>query len=248
MCYHNSIWRLNPGEVHLWHTRISEMFPILAPYACYLSEEEKQKLNHFCNKISSHTFVVSRIMLRLILAAYIDCDPLRITFEIGKYGKLRLPDHPKNKGICFNNSHSNDIAIVAVTANSDIGVDIEFIRPVKELRNIITQNFSEHEQTYLLALNGDFLFEGFFLCWTLKEAFIKAVGKGLSYPLNTFSTFDCKGSEPVRRNVLIHGNSYYQYFQSPINFLPGYSSAIALKEYCPSLKSYDFAHYFKDIH
>jgi 4'-phosphopantetheinyl transferase len=128
-------------------------------------------------------FVVARGMLRVILARYTGLPPAAIRFETTEHGKPWLPDSPE---LTFNASDSREWMALGVTLHRRIGVDIELVREDVSILSIARRFFSPREVAVLEALPDAEQLPAFFRCWTRKEAFIKAIGEGLSYPLDQF--------------------------------------------------------------
>ncbi len=130
-------------------------------------------------------FMACRAALRRILAGLLDADPAEIKFQYSEFGKPSLiGEH--SRGFHFNVSHSDNIAMIAVTSQSQIGVDVERVRPDIDATGIAERFFSAVEREMLASLPGELQVEAFFRCWTRKEATIKAIGEGLSFPLDQF--------------------------------------------------------------
>jgi 4'-phosphopantetheinyl transferase len=130
-------------------------------------------------------FIVARAVLRCILADYLRVPPAAVRFSYGKRGKPALPE-PWADRFHFNLSHSGELALIGVTGEGRIGVDIEEFRPVAEEDRIAERFFSPREHATLVSLPKEQQQAAFFNCWTRKEAYIKALGDGLSCPLDRF--------------------------------------------------------------
>ena len=125
-----------------------------------------------------------RGFLRSILGKYLECDPSHIGFEYGPQGKPGLAD--RSSGLEFNLAHSKGIAVCGITLGNPIGVDIETDRPLDMADRIIQRFFSAAEQAEFLSMADVEQASAFLRGWTRKEAFIKALGLGLAYPLDGF--------------------------------------------------------------
>ena len=181
-------------HIHLWHialdTEISctELFLIL-------SIDEQQKANSFHFEKDKNNYIKSHAALRKILSKYYFINPIDICFSYTKYNKPYISDNQHN--LHFNLSHSNDMAIVAIIKNHPLGVDVEYIKPVDDINDIVENFFSNQEKIKFLLLPGEKKLEAFYTIWTRKEAFVKAVGNGLSYPLDDFEVSFLE-NEPAR--------------------------------------------------
>lgn len=172
-------------ELHIWHISLIQSQATIETLANHLDENEKAKAEKFRFKTDRLNYIISHGAGREILAEYLDCLPSVIQFEENDYGKPFLRENKKK--IYFNLSHSHEIALLAVSKKRQVGVDIEFIRTNFEEINIVEQIFSTPEIETLQSLPKNLKTKAFFDCWTRKEAFIKAVGQGLSFPLKEFS-------------------------------------------------------------
>jgi 4'-phosphopantetheinyl transferase len=152
-----------------------------------LNEEERERAARFRFATDRKRFIVAHGALRVLLARYIDLRPRDVCFEVGAFGKPRLASGINPVGLCFNISHSGDWAIVAAAKRREVGVDLERIDPKRADGAIVARFFAADERSALGLLSGDAWREGFFRCWTRKEAYLKAVGDGLHRPLESFS-------------------------------------------------------------
>ena len=121
--------------------------------------------------------------MRLLIGKYLEINPAEISFQYSEFGK---PGIANNNSLQFNISHSQNIALFAFTKKFNIGVDVEFVNPDIEVKEIAENFFSTNEIRIYLPYLREQQTLGFFNCWTRKEAFIKAVGEGLSFPLDKF--------------------------------------------------------------
>jgi 4'-phosphopantetheinyl transferase len=125
-------------------------------------------------------------VLRDILSRYLGVPPSALVFRYSTYGKPALAAGFDAARVCFNISHSHEMALFAVTCEREIGVDIEHLGRDIHAEEIAEHFFSAHERASLRTLPAAAKHEAFFNCWTRKEAYIKAHGEGLSLPLDQF--------------------------------------------------------------
>lgn len=176
---------LNPGEIHVWRIDLNELQPRLTDLSGFLDLSERRRAARFHFQHDQEHFIVGRGMLRLILSFYLPLAPREFEFEYNQYGKPALNPQIQSR-VQFNVSHSHGLALIAVSAQDELGIDVEWIRPELADLKIAKRFFAPTEVEMLLQLPEARQKEGFFNCWTRKEAFIKAQGKGLSIPLNQF--------------------------------------------------------------
>jgi 4'-phosphopantetheinyl transferase len=174
------------GEIHVWLASLDWSPQGVDQIRRFLSEDEQKRSQSFYFPKDARHYTVARGLLRVILGNYIGVKPDMIEFCYNRYGKPTLEKTFAGDQIRFNVSHSHGKALIAVSQYRSLGVDIEFIRPNPERLKIADRFFSEREAALLRTLPKRQQEEGFYLCWTRKEAYIKAAGKGLSIPLDQF--------------------------------------------------------------
>ena len=151
-----------------------------------LSSDELERAARFRFDSDRNDYIVSRGTLRSLLGATLGIAPHEVRFTYSQYGKPSLdPGAPAN-GVNFNLSHSAGIVLLAFARRLRIGIDIEAVRRDFSTTEIAERFFSPTERTALRQLPHQQRHEAFFRCWTRKEAFIKALGEGLSHPLDQF--------------------------------------------------------------
>jgi 4'-phosphopantetheinyl transferase len=168
--------------------RLEASDQIFARALAALSPEETARAERFRFDRHRRAFVLGRAALRFLLATYLGVDASAVQFVYGPQGKPELAPALANVSplLRFNASNSGDLAAYAFTHGCEIGVDVERYRALPDLENIARRFFSPEETDELLALSPTDYAAGFFNCWTRKEAFIKAMGGGLSIPLDSF--------------------------------------------------------------
>ena len=181
-------------EVHVWRADLNQEDSTVR--ACYelLQPDERQRADKFHFPRDREHFTVARGVLRQILGGYLGSAPGEIRFAYNKYGKPALADDAVNDLLSFNVSHSKDIALYAVAGGRRrIGLDIEHLRADFDSLTLAERFFSPAEVAALCALPAEQQGLAFFNCWTRKEAYIKALGEGLSHPLDKFSVSHAPG-------------------------------------------------------
>jgi 4'-phosphopantetheinyl transferase len=177
---------LPEDEVHLWRVDLEATGGNESRWQKLLSPDEAARASRFHFPIDRQRFAASRALLRTILGAYLGADPNTLSFAYSQKEKPSLVQADADSGVTFNVSHSGGIALLAFTRRRDIGVDLEQVRRDFDVEAIARRFFSPWEKNQLASLPNGERFEGFFRCWTRKEAYIKATGDGLSLPLHQF--------------------------------------------------------------
>jgi 4'-phosphopantetheinyl transferase len=150
-----------------------------------LTDDERQKQQRFHFQRDSHSYLVTRASLRLVLSRYLPLEPLQWCFVHNDYGKPRIADGAMAARLSFNLSHAEGLILIAVSAHDGIGVDVENVSREVAL-DVADRFFAPREALAMRALTPVLQPHRFFEYWTLKEAYIKARGMGLSIPLKQF--------------------------------------------------------------
>ncbi len=169
-------------HIHLWHIDLSATISCTELLAI-LAKDEQDKANAFYFAKDKNNYIRTRAALRKIISKYYSIEPGKIGFSYGKYNKPYISANPHH--LHFNVSHSNNMAIVAIIKHHTIGIDLEYIKPINDLDSIV-EKFSMEEKNKFLLLPNEQKLRAFYTIWTRKEAFIKAIGRGLSTSLDTF--------------------------------------------------------------
>jgi 4'-phosphopantetheinyl transferase len=194
---------LDSGQVHLWLAYLGEITDprLLAEYRTLLNEEELEKQQRFHFERDRHRYLITRAMVRTVLSKYVEVEPREWRFDINPYGKPSISaEHERARGIEFNVSHTDGLVVMGVARGRAIGVDVENVSTREVEIEIADRYFAPKEVAELRALPRQKQKERFFELWTLKEAYIKARGMGLSIPLDRFA-FDVQGLPPARLTV-----------------------------------------------
>jgi 4'-phosphopantetheinyl transferase len=168
------------------------------------------------------------------LASYCQSEPNSLVLQAEAKGKPKLI-WPANN-ICFNLSHSGGLALLAITENRRVGVDLEIVNPSTEVADLSRRFFAPAEARQILALPPEAQAAAFFACWTRKEAFLKAIGLGLSAPLDGFEV--TLGPDPIR---LISADSIGPGEWCMVDISePGVAAAVAVEGHMPALRHFRF--------
>jgi 4'-phosphopantetheinyl transferase len=189
------------AQVHIWRVGLKRPEGETPWHREFLSEIEVERADRYYFDRDRNRFIIARSVLRQLLGVYLHLDPRVIDFVYGPQGKPDVVASQNSSRLRFNLSHSGELALVAVSLNLELGVDVEQIRPDFAALEIAARFFSPEEYAKLEALLPDARVEAFFNCWTRKEAYIKARGEGLSIPLDSFHVAFVPGEEPALLQV-----------------------------------------------
>jgi 4'-phosphopantetheinyl transferase len=222
---------LNVGEVHIWFAWSRVGPEEIAPFDRVLSPSERAAADRFVFARHRLTYRFAHTALRNILSNYVASEPETLRFAQNSFGKPFLTDpDPKASEIQFNMSHSGEVVVVAVTRGRHIGVDIEMMRPLKDYSAIANLNFTSEERAWIECSPVELQQNAFFSCWARKEAVIKAVGKGLSMPLNTFDASILSGQKSRRLSRLADAPDVESWSLTDLTAPEGYAGAVAVEQ------------------
>lgn len=187
-----------------------------------LSPEERARANRFHFSLHRDQFVIARGVLRYLLSHYIDIQAPLIRFAEGAHGKPELLEKPRYR---FNVSHSGGLAMYAVCDLHEVGIDIEQHREMDDLEGIASRYFAPEEVQALEQFPAEQRAAAFFRCWSRKEAIVKAIGTGLSLPLDSFCVSVENRADPQVQGRLPAG-TWTLFDVTP---RPGYSAALAVQ-------------------
>ncbi len=177
---------LPEDEVQLWRIDLEAVGADESHWRKALSSDELERASRFHFPRDRQRFAASRSLLRILLGGYLATDPAGVSFSYSENGKPSLGPARAGSNVKFNISHSGGITLLAFTRGREIGVDVELVRGDFEVQAIARRFFSPKEQRQLADLPAEKIVDAFFRCWTRKEAYIKAIGEGLSLPLHQF--------------------------------------------------------------
>ena len=186
---------LDGAEIEVWSIDLDQPAGLVAALRAALPPDEQARADRFHFARDRRRFCVAHAALRDILGRQLGQPPAEVTLRSGTYGKPALG--PGRSSIEFNLSHAGEYALVALTLGAQVGVDIEQIRPIDNIRQLAAHTFSPAELARLERCPPDLYDQAFFNCWTRKEAVIKALGLGLHCPLDSFDVA-CLPGEPAR--------------------------------------------------
>src|SRR5467141_2104611 len=195
-----SVRDVNPGMsgefIEIVVTRLDVGPDAVRAAAELLSDGERQRATRFAFDRDRCRFVVARSRLRQLLGERLEVGADALELAYGVRGKPALAGRFADSDLRFNLSHCDDVAVYALSHGREVGVDVEAVRVVPDADAIAAQMFSRRENEVYRTLDPRDKPLGFFNCWTRKEAFIKALGDGLSYPLDRFDVSLAPGDPP----------------------------------------------------
>lgn len=187
--YNSILDDLNENQVHIWYLRPNDFQPdaSIERYHHLLTEQESQQHQLFHFEKDRHQYLLTRYLVRSVLSAYFPAIlPSQWRFSANNYGRPHIAAPAIPKLFNFNLSHTQNVIVCAVATNGIVGVDVEMLRDERQLMSLSERFYAPGEIYIINALPASERASAFYRLWTLKEAFIKAEGKGLSIELNKF--------------------------------------------------------------
>jgi 4'-phosphopantetheinyl transferase len=168
----------NRDEIHIWRVKANESNAALL--VSTVTDTEHAHAKCFRLPASRNEFIVARGFIRFVLSRYLGILAGSVPFREGQHGKPELASQASGPRLTFNLSHSRGVILVAITVGHEVGIDIEFLDSNVHFNEIAGRVFSPLEERWLSQLPDDARQLNYFRCWTRKEAFVKALGEGLS--------------------------------------------------------------------
>lgn len=219
---------LPEGEMHVWRVRVDRRSIPIEAAAENLAPWELQRAQRMRNETARRQFVVSQSAARTILSRYARCSPRDLSFGRDPAGKPVLASMPAAEWLRFNISHSGELALIAVVHSQEIGVDIEQVRPRREAARLAKRFYAPRERDLLDGLADEEWLAAFYAVWSRKEACIKALGKGIAFPLHTVDT-SLVTNELSRVLLKVGPVTALELFARDLAVAPGYAAAVAVE-------------------
>lgn len=227
----NAAETLSPGEVHVWYVRPEPIADrqLLADYLRVLSDDERRRQQRFIFARHRHQYLVAHAFVRCLLSRYAPVPPEMWQFETNSYGRPEIAHPQIDQPLRFNLSHTHGLIACGITLARDLGVDVEDVTRSQVGVDLADRYFAPQEVADLLAQPVEVQQRVFFDYWTLKEAYIKARGMGLSIPLDKFA-YLLRAGKPVTIHVdpeLNDDATSWQFAQFEPD--PGHTIAVAVR-------------------
>jgi 4'-phosphopantetheinyl transferase len=174
-------------EVHIWRASLTQDPAMVSELSDLLAPDERRRAEKYYRSVDRDRFIVARGVLRKIISIYLPVSPEALQFTYNEYGKPSIVGHQNDRHLNFNLSHSNELALYAFRFDRGLGIDIEYIREDFATLEIAEHFFAKGEVDALRSLPVDQRVKAFFNCWSRKESYIKALGMGISFPLDRFT-------------------------------------------------------------
>jgi 4'-phosphopantetheinyl transferase len=217
------------GEVRVWRASLDLGEAALESLISHLGEDERERVGRFHFRRDAVRFAASRVALRTGLAERLGVDPGALVFQYGPHGKPALAAPFDRSGLSFSASRSEGVGLYAAAWGRRIGVDIERVRPMPDLEEVAALTFSPEERRQLDRLAPAERLTGFFNCWTRKEAYLKAIGTGLTDSPSRFSVSLAPGAPASLDRVDDDPRAPERWTLAALDVDRGYVAAVAVE-------------------
>jgi 4'-phosphopantetheinyl transferase len=234
--------RLEPegGAVHVWRAELEQPETRVKLFFGALSDDERQRAERFHFNSDRKHFIVARGVLRALLGFYLGTEAAQLRFSYSPFGKPFMNVASGERNVRFNVSHSRGVALYAFADNCDVGIDVEYVRADFATAEIAERFFSSREVEQLCSLDDALRAGAFFNCWTRKEAYIKARGEGLSYPLQQFTVSLLPGERAALLDAAGGGAEISRWSFQELAPKAGYAAAVVTESRCSRVKCFDY--------
>lgn len=220
---------LEGDAVHVWRAFLDAEEDEVYRLSRLLSRDEGERAERFHFRTDRHRFIIARAVLRKIIGRYLGLEPERLQFAYNRYGKPALAGWFGAEEFRFNLTRSQDLALYAFSLKRKVGIDAEYVRADLAPLKVAATAFSASEFEMLKAVPEDRRTEAFFACWTRKEAYVKAKGKGLSIPLDEFDVSLLPGQPARLMNVRADPPEASRWSLVELHPAHGYMGALAVE-------------------
>ncbi len=224
-----SPWVLRVPDVSVWWVDLDDAAWPVQHLEASLSPAERRRAGAFAFPQDRRRFVVRRGILRLLLSKYLGCLPSSVCFSYGPAGKPELALPAGVTPIRFNCSHSHGLAVQVFARGRRVGIDLEAVRHLPEAEAIAAQCFSPREHSELAGLRGRRLEEAVLRGWTMKEAYVKAIGEGLGKALEEVEVAAAPGEIPALRAISGDSGTAAKWTLQALSPGPGYVAALVVE-------------------
>jgi 4'-phosphopantetheinyl transferase len=231
---------LGADDVHVWRASLDQPADVIAKLTSLLSSDECQRAERFHRPTDRRRFIAGRGILRKIISAYLALAPDEVQFVYNEYGKPFISDDQNPGALGFNLSHSSGMALYAVVRGRRAGIDVEYVREDFATIEVAERFFSKDEFEALKATPNDWRTEAFFNCWSRKESYIKAIGMGVSYPLDGFTVSLASDAVPELLKVNADATEAARWKMYKLDVAEGYAAALIVENPPVSLRRFQW--------
>jgi len=217
----SALFALPKREIHVWKTDFARP---TSPVFDLLDPQEQERAWRFKVEGARKQFIISHAFLRLVLERYLGIQPRDLRFRVAAYGK---PELDAVTDLRFNLSHTDGTALLAVTRERRVGVDVERVRDNLQALELADRFFSSAEAAWLRSQPAAQQIPSFFACWTAKEAYIKAQGNGFFLPLSGFTVIPRGTDRPLQLEFLDKAQQSAEWTVWQLDLGPGLRGALA---------------------
>lgn len=220
---------LTGSDLHVWCATLSGSAEALAHFRSLLTADEQARAERFYFERDRDRYIFGRGILRTLLAGYLGMQAAAVPIGYGPHRKPTLESSGADRTLHFNLAHCNAWAAYVFGWDRAVGIDIEHVRPMPDVDDLVQRFFTAGESDLIHSLSGTEKWDTFFQIWTCKEAVLKAHGSGLATPLNEFEiAAGANGAVTITPRAGAEAE-LTDWSVQLVELVPGYRSAIAVK-------------------
>ena len=217
---------LPDNDVHVWITSVGQVLPILGTLQTLLSVDEQAKALRFAHDQRRQQYIVGRGMLRALLSGYLDYPREKVVFAHNAFGKLSVAGV---SWLNFNVSHSHDTVVLVFAKDRSLGIDVQKVEVFELTPEIANRVLSPRELSRLQEVDDQQKLVAFSRTWVIKEAYLKAIGCGLSQPLHQLEVSLTGDEHPTLRTRGENDAHVSRWELRELRLAKGYTAAIAVE-------------------
>jgi 4'-phosphopantetheinyl transferase len=214
------------GDLHVWFVDLNPAAPLAEEKERLLSAEELSRAARFVFPRDRRRYVGAHVALREILGSYLEKSGVEVRLIAGPHGKPSL-DAPGDSWLQFNLAHSHEGALIACARGLEVGIDLEWIRENVDADLIVASSFSADERAEWAVLSAAERHTAFFAGWVRKEAYVKALGVGLSHPASSYTVRLASAGPPALLGDVLQPGAETLWCLYGIDVPAGYIAAAA---------------------
>lgn len=220
---------LTGSDIHIWCATLSGPVDELAHFRSLLTADERERAERFYFDRDRDRYIFGRGILRTLLGGYLGMDASQVPIVYGPQRKPALELLDVAKTLHFNLAHSHEKAAYAFGWDRPVGIDLEQIRPLPDVDELVQRFFTPGESALIRSLSGNKKWDTFFQIWTCKEAILKAHGSGLTTPLDQFEISLHDNHAVTVTPQTPDGAMLADWNLQVFELVPGYKSAVAVE-------------------
>lgn len=222
------MFNLLDSRIDLWLTNLNLSHDVINKFEGYLDKADTGQIKKLKFEYLKKRAIITKGLLRLLIGNYLNLNPAELVFAYNEFGKPFINDNLNE--LQFNISHSDDMAVFAFSRSGEIGADIEKVKVIDDMQGVMNICFTGYEKDWFNDINAESRVESFYKVWTIKEAFIKAIGRGFSFDPKDVELTNESGNQMLIRKINSNEFAGKKYRVKTIDGIPGYIISLVYEQ------------------